>query len=163
MRCDEVEDRIEELAAGGQAPAADVSTHLRDCPRCSASLLRAREIDHALAVLPVPPAPASFTPAVMRRIRPVRWESEQRFDWWFNVVMAASAAAIVFGIWAALNLTGLAAVSANTIDFVRQSVPALYERAKPEISLYGMAAALVFASLAVWWWIERDGRPRRTV
>ncbi len=162
MRCDEVEDRIEGLAAG-ESPAAEVAEHLRGCDRCSAALQRARQIDHALAALPVPEAPASFTPALMRRVRPIRWESEQRFDWWFNLVMAASAAAIAFGVWAAFNLTGLATISTGFVDSVRESVPALYQRVRPEIPLYGAAAALVLGSLGVWWWLERGGRPRQTI
>ena len=154
--CQRVLDLVEALAEG-DAPDPQVSTHLRECIRCAAALARARQIQHALEALPVPPPPPAFTSRVVGRTRALRWQSEQRFDWWFNAATVAALAIIALGIWGLLNVTGLAAVTIGTADFVGRSVPLLYEQVKPQISAYGLAAILVAGGLAVWWWLERTG------
>jgi anti-sigma factor RsiW len=159
--CENVLDVVERLAEG-EAPDRDVSAHLQECRRCAAALALARQIHHALETQPVASPSPGLTSAVVGRTRSLRWQSEQRFDWWFNAATAASLAIIALGIWGLMNVTGLAAVTVGTADFVGRSVPALYEQVKPEISLYLSAAMLVAGGLAIWWWLERGGRPPRT-
>jgi anti-sigma factor RsiW len=161
MRCEDVQNLIEGLAEGEITPNADVTAHLQACTRCSTSLSCARQIDHALEALPVASPPPAFTASVVRCTRSVRWESEQRLDWWFNTVMAICLAIIAAGIWGLMHVTGLTAVTLGTADFVGRSLPALYERVKPQLTLYLTAAALVFAALGIWRWLERTGQPRQ--
>jgi anti-sigma factor RsiW len=161
VTCKELLDVVEAVAEG-QAPDAGIAAHLQTCSRCAAALARARQIHQALETLPTPSAPPAFTAAVVGRTRSLQWQSEQRFDWWFNAATAAALLIVALGIWGLLNVTGLAAVTAGTVDFVRRSVPVVYEQVKPEISVYGLAAMLVAGSLAIWWWLERTGRPQRT-
>jgi predicted anti-sigma-YlaC factor YlaD len=162
MRCEEVQDLVEALAEGDVGPSAEVDAHLRTCVHCSASLSRARQIDRRLQALPVPVPPPTFTAAVVRRTRSIRWESEQRFDWWFNTAMAIALTIIGVGVWGVMHVTGLTAVTVGTADFLGRSLPALYDRVKPELGLYLTASALVIGALGVWWWLERAGEPRQT-
>lgn len=161
MRCEDVQELVEILAEG-EAPEPHVLAHLQACRRCSASLALARQIHHALDALPVAAPPPAFTSAVVGRARSLRWQSEQRFDWWFNTVTVVSLGIIALGIWGLMNVTGLAAVTVGTADFVGRTLPVLYERVKPQLPLYVPAATLVAGGLAIWWWLERAGRPPRT-
>ncbi len=159
MQCGDVQELIETFAEG-DAPSGEASQHLEACSRCAASLARARQIHQALQAVPVPSPRPEFTPAVIALTHSLRWRSEQRFDWWFNAIMAASAAIIALGIWGLMHVTGLNAVAVGTADFITRSVPDLYQRFRPELSLYGTATALLAGGLLVWWWLERGGRPR---
>ncbi len=157
MRCEDVQDLIDALAAGDMTPDVEVTAHLQACTRCSTGLTRARQIDQALRAMPLPQVPDAFTATLLARGRSIRWKSEQRFDWWFNLAMATAFGSIAAGIWALLHLTGLAAVTVGTANFIGRSVPDLFEQAKPEITLYLTATALVAGALGVWWWFERTG------
>ncbi len=160
--CQDVFDVLEALAEGQSADDA-VSAHLRECSRCAVALARARQIDRALESLPVASPPVAFTTTVIGRTRSLQWQSEQRFDWWFNAATVAAMVVIALGIWGLVNATGLMKVTVDTADFVGRSVPAIYEQVKPQLSTYGLAAMLVTAGLAVWWWLERGDRPRQAV
>lgn len=160
MNCEDVQAVLESLAEG-EAPGSEVSCHLQACSPCAASLARARQLHDALRTLAVPSPRLDFTAAVVGRTRSLRWQSEQRFDWWFNAIMAASLGSIALGIWGLMNVTGLAAVAVGTVNFLGHSVPALYQQVKPELSLYGTATALVAGGLLIWWWLERSDRPQR--
>ena len=160
MLCEDVQGELETLGDGA-TPEPAVSAHLAACRRCSASFALARQIHLALEAQPTASPPPGFVSAVIGRTHSLSWQSEQRFDWWFNAVMAASVAIILLGIWGLMNVTGLAAVTVGTADFVGRSVPALYEQIKPQLRLYLTAATLVAGGLVVWWWLERGGRPQR--
>lgn len=161
MRCEDVQEQLETLA-DDVSPGAAVSAHLQACRRCSASFTLARQIHGALQAQPVASPPPTFTSAVVARARSHNWQSEQRFDSWFNTMMVASLAVIVLGIWGLLNVTGLTAVTVGTVDFLGRSVPALYEQVRPQMWLYLRASTFVVGGLAIWWWLERSGRPPRT-
>ncbi len=162
MQCEDVLELAETLAEG-EVPGPEVSRHLQVCSRCTAAMTRARRIHDALRTLAVPSPAQDFTSTVVGRTRSLRWQSEQRFDWWFNAAMAAGLAIIALGIWGLMHVTGLAAVTTGTVDFVGRSVPELFEQVKPRLALYGTAAGFVVGSLAIWWWLERGGRPQRVV
>ncbi len=158
--CERVLDVLEGLAEGGAADE-EVSAHVRGCSRCAAALARARQIHRALQALPGPTPPPDFTATVIKRTRSLRWRSEERFDSWFNAVIVACLALVALGVWGLFDVTGLAAVTAGTADFIGRSVPELYAQVKPELPLYLTATGLVAGSLGVWWWLERAGRSQR--
>ena len=163
MRCEDVQDLIESLADGELQPTAEMTAHLQACANCSTALTRARQIDSALPTLPKASPPSAFTQSVLLRTRSIRWQSEQRFDWWFNAVVAASLAVVALGVYGLMNLTGLAAVVLGTAEFVVQSVPSAYRGLQPQLRPYLTAMGLVLGALALWWWVQRASRPRRTV
>src|SRR5512136_718591 len=90
MRCEELQDLIEPIAAGELEPTDEAARHLAGCASCAAALALARRIDRTLAGLEVPAAPPSFAAGVLRRIRRQRWRSEQYLDLGFNAVIVVS-------------------------------------------------------------------------
>src|SRR5262245_828249 len=97
MTCEEANLFIEAVAVG-EAVDADVEAHLADCRACRGRLAIARRIDLALQQRPAPAPPATFTTAVMRRLRDERWQAERVVDVGFNIAVALGAAIIVAGL-----------------------------------------------------------------
>jgi anti-sigma factor RsiW len=155
MRCSDLSSLIEPIAAGDIAPGADVSAHLNACPVCAADLALARRLNGILEAREAPMAPPRFTPAVMRRVRHERWRAEQYLDVGFNVAILVSIALVIGGIWLALNLTGLVAVTSGTVQILSGGLEELIQRAAPRLAVYAGAFMLVLSALAVWWWAER--------
>jgi hypothetical protein len=91
----------------------------------------------------------------MRRVRRERWRTEQYLDLGFNAAIVVSVAAIIGGIWLALNVTGLAAVTSGTVAVFSTGLHELLQRAAPKLPVYVGAAMLMLAAFAVWWWAER--------
>ena len=155
MRCRDLTNLIEPIAAGDVVPDDDMAAHLAACPACAADLELARRIDRLLAGGETPSAPTSFGVGVMRRIRRERWRSEQYLDLGFNAAIVMSVALVVGGIWLALNATGLAAVTSGTVAVFATGLHDLLERAAPSFPIYAGAAMLALSAFAVWWWAER--------
>jgi anti-sigma factor RsiW len=155
MRCEELRDLIEPLAAGDLVQTDEVARHQDSCAACAAALALARRIDRALAALEVPAARPSFAASVMRRVRRQRWRSEQYVDLGFNAAIVVSVALIVGGIWLALNLTGLAAVTAGTVAVFSNGLHELLLRIAPRLPVYVGAMMLMLSAFAIWWWAER--------
>jgi anti-sigma factor RsiW len=155
MRCEELQDLIEPIAAGDLVPTDEVARHLAGCASCGSALALGRRIDHALAALEVPAASPAFAASVMRRIRRQRWRSEQYLDLGFNATIIVSVALVVGGIWLALNLTGLAAVTAGTVTVFSNGLHELLLRVAPRLPIYVGAVMLMMSAFALWWWAER--------
>src|SRR5918996_889703 len=98
MICKDVLELAEPIAAGDLQPAENVRAHLESCPRCAGALASARRLEAALSALEPPPAPETFTPSVLQRIRRERWRSEQHVDRLFNVAIAAALVLVVGGV-----------------------------------------------------------------
>ncbi len=154
MQCREVDELIEAIAAAEIQPDEEIAAHLRECPRCNASLALARRIDGLLMTMPA--APPTFVPAVMRRVRNERWRSEQFFDLGFNLAIAAALAIVAGSIWLLLHLTGLEAVASNTAEVMTRASADAVQRITPVLPLYAGAASVLAAAIGVWWWVERD-------
>jgi hypothetical protein len=154
MRCEEIQSLIEPIAAGDIVPPDDVARHLEGCASCAASLALARRIDRMLAGLEVPAAPPSFAASVIRRVRWQRWRSEQYLDFGFNAAVVVSVGLVIGGIWLALNLTGLAAVTAGTVTVFSSGLHDLLQRVAPRLPIYIGAVMLMLSAFAIWWWAE---------
>jgi anti-sigma factor RsiW len=154
MQCGELQDLIEPLAAGDIVPADEVARHLEGCVSCAASLALARRIDRTLASLETPAAPPSFAASVIRRVRRQRWRSERYLDFGFNAAVVISVGLVIGGIWLALNLTGLSAVTAGTVTVFSSGLHDLLQRVAPRLPIYIGAVMLMLSAFAVWWWAE---------
>ncbi len=154
MECRQVEELIDAVAAGEVTPEEATAAHLRDCPRCAASLALARRIELVLVQSPL--APAGFVPAVMRRVRHERWRSEQYLDIGFNLAIGLALLIVAGGIWLLLHVTGLEVVASNTAELMAGASAEVIGRMKPVLPLYGAAAGVLAMALGVWWWVERD-------
>jgi anti-sigma factor RsiW len=161
IRCEDLQELVDAIAANELTPAPDVTAHLASCPRCEADLAAARRLEQLLAGREAPPAPGHFVSGVLRQIRRERWQSERYFDIGFNVTIAASLALVVGGIWLLLHASGLEALTAGTVDLLAAALSELLQRVEPVLPVYGAAATLVVTAVAVWWWAERgDGVQR---
>ena len=155
MQCEDLRSLIEPLAEGDMFPSAEVAAHLESCAACAADLALARRIHRLLGDEAVAAAPAGFVPGVMGRLRRDRWRAEQYLDLGFNAAVIASTALVVGGVWMALNLTGLAAVTGGTVEVFTGGLAELARRIAPHLPVYAGAVTLMLTALAVWWWAER--------
>jgi len=152
MRCDDVADAIELMAAGELTPDAAVSAHLTTCGSCARSLETARRMESLLRARPAPAAPAQFTSRLMSRIRRASWRREQIVDWIFNAAMIAAALLVGVGLWTALRHTGLSVVSREAMGIFSSGMIAAAQRVTPSLPLYAGATGLLAVALGVWWW-----------
>jgi hypothetical protein len=155
MRCEELGEIIEAVAAGDTSPDDDVSAHVSGCPACAADLALARRIDRLLAIREVPLAPHAFRAAVLRRLRRDRWRTEQYLDVGFNVVILLSLATMAGGVWLLLEMTGLSSVTAGTLGLFSATFKDVVERARPDATAIAGAIGLLLTAVAGWWWAER--------
>jgi anti-sigma factor RsiW len=154
MTCQDVEDRIEAVAAGDQPADSAFLAHVDTCVRCAAALARARRIEEALAARPMPEAPPRFSAAVASRIRREHWRSEQQVDRMFNVAVAA---ALIVIVGSALALVNVSAV----VDGLGAGVSALQALAMEQRTSGGAQAPALSTYLlggGFWSWAERSGR-----
>lgn len=80
MRCEDARERLQEYL-DGQLPPAETQTveaHLAACAACREDLALLRQVDAALATLPVLEEPAAFTAQVMARVRATRVKALRR-------------------------------------------------------------------------------------
>lgn len=157
MRCRDVQDLIESVAAGDEAADAAFRAHVETCVTCAAALASARAIEAALASRPAPAAPARFEAAVSARIRHERWRAEQQVDRAFNLAVAIGVVAIAGGALALFNLASvtaaIASAAASLAAAAAQPVAATAEPGPPLWS-YVLGCALLGTSLLVWRWAE---------
>jgi anti-sigma factor RsiW len=71
MRCQHVQDKLQEYLDGQLPPseARTVEAHLAECAACQGDLALLRQVDDALATLPLLEESANFTARVMARVR----------------------------------------------------------------------------------------------
>jgi anti-sigma factor RsiW len=149
MTCHDVLDLVDAIAGGDADVAPDVRAHLETCPGCAAALAAARRIELALSAGEAPLAPATFTAAVIARIRRERWRSEQQVDRLFNVAIAAAILLVIGGALALFNL------ASGTWMLVSALGGEAALQAQPLLVTYAAAAGLLMSALGMWWWAER--------
>jgi hypothetical protein len=155
MQCIAVDEIIDEIAAGAEAPAA-AAEHIAQCERCTSALANARAIERALQVLPQPDVPAGFTPSVVTRIRRERWHSEQVLDWAFNIAVALGVLLIVGGLAGIAWATGLLPVGRDLVSVLSEGSPLILNRIASESQTIVLAGLLLTMALGLWWWVESD-------
>jgi anti-sigma factor RsiW len=162
MTCQEMDERIEAIAAGDEPAGAALLAHIEACPGCAAALARARAIEAALAARPVPAAPARFAAAVTSRIRREYWRSEQQVDRMFNVAVAAGLIAVAGGTLALVNLSAVTdaiAVGLSALNaLATEQGGATATQAAPAFSTYLLGGGFLVTAVLVWSWAERSGR-----
>lgn len=155
MSCDEANRFLEDLAVGEPVPAA-VRAHVDGCPLCAARLRLAERVEQTLAARPVAAPPATFTSAIVARVRNERWRAEQILDWGFNVFVATGVALIALGVAGLVWASGLVVISRDllaVLDLVTQTaLTGVANQARTFI----YAALLLTLTFAVWWWVEED-------
>ena len=155
MMCRDVDERIEEVAAGDEPATDEFRVHVEGCIRCAAAFATARRIEEALKAQPAPAAPARFTATVLSRVRRERWQSEQNVDRLFNVALIVGVLAVVGGIAALFNLGGVVGGVGGGVQAVVRLAQESSRQAAPAVSSYLLAAALLGVTLLAWWIAER--------
>lgn len=155
MTCDEANLSIEG-AAVGDALEARVEAHLADCRDCRGRLALARRIDLALQQRPVPSPPATFTAAIMRRLRDERWQAERVVDFGFNVAVALGALVIVAGLAGLAWRFGLVHVNSEALRLLVDAGGVVAKRVATDTRIIMAAMLLVSTAVALWWWSEEE-------
>jgi anti-sigma factor RsiW len=154
MTCQEMDDRIEALAAGDEPHTDETRAHLEGCVRCQAALARAQQIERVLAGRPTQAAPPQFAQAIAARVRRERWQSEQALDRWFNVIVVACVLLLAAGLWMLANVSGMAAVGADAGRLMREGAGLAAERLARDLPTYAAAMGILLSTIAIWWWAE---------
>lgn len=111
-------------------------------------------IDRWMHERATPAPPASFTDGVMTRLRQQRWQSEQYWDFGFNVAVAGGLLLILVGVIGLVHVSGFTAVGRDAIELFAVSVMTLADRLAPSLPIYVASAGLAATALALWWWAE---------
>jgi hypothetical protein len=156
MFCDEVLERVDELAASDEPLEERVAAHVASCAGCGAALEAARRVERLLRTRDVPPPPPQFTSRIMGRIRRERWRRDQFLDAGFNVVVGLVVVSVMAAFWIVLAESGLSSISRDAVRMVSTFFLDLIWRIAPSVPVYGAAGAFLAAALGVWWWAEKS-------
>jgi hypothetical protein len=156
MFCDEVLERVEEIAAGESPVEPRLAAHLSRCAGCTAALEAAAQLERLLTARPVPPTPPHLAARTLARIRRDRWQREQFFDTAFNVSLALALLALAGAAWMLVDRSGFSSLTRGTWTMVTGRLIEVAARAAPSLGLYAAAAGLLGAALGLWWWAERE-------
>ena len=155
MTCDEANPFIEAAAVGDPLDAG-IDAHLADCRACRARLALARRIDLALQQRPLPAPPATFTTAVMRRLRDERWQAERVIDFGFNLAVALGALIILAGLGGLAWRLGFVHLDDEVVKLIVGGGAELARRAATDTRVVMAGMLLVSTAVALWWWSEEE-------
>jgi hypothetical protein len=100
-------------------------------------------------------APPRFAEAIAAQVRQKRWESEQALDRWFNLIVVACALMAAVGLWLLANISGVAAVGADTGRLMRDGAELAVARLARDLPTYVAATGILLSTVAIWLWAER--------
>lgn len=155
MRCEQAEPFIEAAAVGEAVPEA-VAVHVSSCAGCAARLALAQRVEIALATRAVPVPPATFTNAVMARMRRDRWRAEQVVDFSFNLALGIGVLIIAAGVVGVAWRSGVMQISGEMSTVLLPAVRTAVTRALADTRLIMLATLLVTTAFGLWWWAEED-------
>lgn len=155
MKCPDVLDLVEPIAAGDLVPDDRVREHLHSCPGCAGALASARRLEAQLKSMEFLAAPPAFATRVLQRIRRDRWQSEQNVDRLFNVAIAAAVILIVGGLVAMLNVATVISMTSSVWTVLKEGGRESVRTAAPTVGTYIAAVGLLASALGMWAWAER--------
>ena len=99
MKCEEIRDRMPDMAAGFDKPTADENTHLAGCTECAEQLKRMQQTMSLLDEWKVPEPSPYFDTRLQARLRE-EMTKPQRARWfaWFRQPVLAAALTVVMGV-----------------------------------------------------------------
>lgn len=153
MRCQDLDDLIEDGAAGDPLPA-EAQAHLENCAACRARVDLARAIDRLLLAREVVAPPEHFTLHVMRRVSQERWRVEQFIDAGFNLAIAAGVLVVLAGVVGVLWSFGWVSLDTAALTAATTALAPWMTRLASEAQTLVVAAVLLSSALALWWWME---------
>jgi hypothetical protein len=143
MKCSDVLDLVEPIAAGDLVPDERVREHLHSCPGCAGALASARRVEAQLKTMEFPAAPPAFATRVLQRIRRDRWQS------------VAAVILIVGGLVAMLNVATVISLTSSVWTVLKEGGRESVRTAAPTVGTYIAAVGLLASALGMWAWAER--------
>ena len=98
MKCDEIRERMPDLAAGFSEPTAEESTHLATCNTCADQLKAMRSTMSVLDEWQVPEPSPYFDTRLQARLREEIAKPQAGWLQWFRQPVLAAALMVVFGL-----------------------------------------------------------------
>src|SRR5690349_4456313 len=104
MKCDEIRERIPDVAAGFSAPTADEGSHLASCHACAEELNTMRATMAVLDEWQVPEPSPYFDMRLQARLREEMAKPEHA-GWlhWFRRPVLAAALTVILGVGVGLS------------------------------------------------------------
>ncbi|HLZ40625.1 MAG TPA: hypothetical protein VKQ11_06680 [Candidatus Sulfotelmatobacter sp.] len=98
MKCDEIRDRMPDVAAGISEPTADESSHMSSCKACTEQLKGMRETMALLDEWRVPEPSPYFDVRLQARLREEMAKPQAGWLRWFRQPVLAAALTVVMGV-----------------------------------------------------------------
>jgi predicted anti-sigma-YlaC factor YlaD len=155
MKCSDVLDLVEPIAAGDLLPDERVRDHLHSCPQCAGALASAQRLEAQLKGMEFPAAPPAFATQVLQRIRRDKWQSEQNVDRLFNLAIVTAVILLAGGVLALLNVETLISLTASAWTALKEGSRETARTAAPTVGTYIAAVGLLASALGMWAWAER--------
>ncbi len=98
MKCDEIRERIPDMAAGYSRPTADEDKHLESCGRCAQELKAMRATMALLDEWQVPEPSPYFDTRLQARLREEMAKPQASWLHWFRRPVLAAALTVLLGV-----------------------------------------------------------------
>lgn len=98
MKCEEIRDRMPDVAAGFSEPTADESNHLASCKACTEQLKAMRETMALLEQWRVPEPSPYFDVRLQARLREEMAKPQGAWLRWFRQPVLAAALTVAMGV-----------------------------------------------------------------
>jgi hypothetical protein len=155
MRCEDVDQLIEEVVAGMDVDPA-LAAHLASCARCQAAFRLAQAIERSLESRELPEPSPRFTASVLARVRRERWRAEQIVDAGFNLALTCGVLFVLGGLAALAWSMEWYTVSPAALQLVRDLSGQWIARIQDQLAMVVTAALLLSSALFLWRWVEGE-------
>jgi anti-sigma factor RsiW len=98
MKCEQIRERMPDVAAGLSTPTADENSHLASCPTCAEELKAMQATMSLLDEWQVPEPSPYFDTRLQARLREEMAKPQTGWLQWFRQPVLAAALTVVFGI-----------------------------------------------------------------
>jgi hypothetical protein len=105
MKCDQIRERMPEVAAGFDEPTADEGKHLESCGACAAELKALRSTMAVLDEWQAPEPSQYFDVRLQARLREEMAKPQTGWMHWFRRPVLASALTVIMGVSVGLIVT----------------------------------------------------------
>ena len=105
MKCEEIRERMPDVAAGFSVPTAEESTHLASCTSCAEQLKGMRATMSLLDEWQAPEPSTYFDVRLQARLREEMAKPQARWLHWFRRPVLAAALTVILGVGLGVFLT----------------------------------------------------------
>src|ERR1700685_4435864 len=127
MKCDEIRERMPDLAAGFSQPTRDEGKHMESCGACAQQLQALRATMALLDQWQAPEPSPYFDVRLQARLREEMAKPQSSWLGWFRRPVLASALTVLLGVGVGLFFTqggGIYKPSSDVVAFVDTAQPA---------------------------------------